>query len=140
MRLDDGRALPAFFGQALRNEAVTVFGDGTQTRSFCYVDDMVEGVYRLLLSDHVQPVNIGNPEEVSLLDFAREILALTGSNSEIVFGPLPADDPRQRQPDITKARILLGWEPRISRAEGLHRTYMYFKNLPPAMLSIRQNL
>ncbi len=130
MRLNDGRALPAFIGQALRGEDLTVFGDGSQTRSFCYVDDLVEGIYRLLLSDYVSPVNIGNPTEISLLDFAKEILALTGSSRQIVFKPLPVDDPKQRQPDITKARNLLGWSPQVSRSEGLRITYDYFKSLP----------
>jgi dTDP-glucose 4,6-dehydratase len=130
MRLNDGRALPAFIGQALRGEDLTVFGDGSQTRSFCYVDDLVEGICRLLLSDYVSPVNIGNPTEISLLDFAKEILALTGSSRQIVFKPLPVDDPKQRQPDITKARNLLGWSPQVSRSEGLRITYDYFKSLP----------
>jgi dTDP-glucose 4,6-dehydratase len=130
MRLNDGRALPAFIGQALRGEDLTVFGDGSQTRSFCYVDDLVEGIYRLLLSDYAYPVNIGNPTEISLLDFAKEILTLTGSSQKIVFKPLPMDDPKQRQPDITKARTLLGWEPKVSRADGLRITYEYFKSLP----------
>ena len=130
MRLNDGRALPAFIGQALRGEDLTVFGDGSQTRSFCYVDDLVEGIYRLLLSDYRQPVNIGNPDEISLKDFAEEILALTGSKVSITYKPLPADDPKQRQPDITKAKQLLGWQPTVNRKEGLKRTYEYFKNLP----------
>lgn len=130
MRLNDGRALPAFIGQALRGEDLTVFGDGSQTRSFCYVDDLVEGVYRLLMSDYVQPVNIGNPDEISLLDFAKEILALTGSNQRIVFKDLPVDDPKQRQPDISRAKAILQWEPRVSRAEGLKKTYDFFKALP----------
>jgi dTDP-glucose 4,6-dehydratase len=130
MRLNDGRALPAFIGQALRGEDLTVFGDGSQTRSFCYVDDLVEGIYRLLLSDYAYPVNIGNPTEISLLDFAKEILTLTGSSQKIIFKPLPMDDPKQRQPDITKARHLLGWEPKVSRADGLRITYEYFKSLP----------
>lgn len=130
MRLNDGRALPAFIGQALRGEDLTVFGDGSQTRSFCYVDDLVEGIYRLLLSDYHLPVNIGNPDEISLKEFAEEILALTGSKVSIAYKPLPADDPKQRQPDISKARQLLGWQPAISRKEGLKRTYEYFKNLP----------
>jgi dTDP-glucose 4,6-dehydratase len=130
MRLNDGRALPAFIGQALRGEDLTVFGDGSQTRSFCYVDDLIEGIYRLLLSDYAYPVNIGNPTEISLLDFAKEILALTGASQKIVFKPLPVDDPKQRQPDITKAKQILGWEPRVSRAEGLRITYEYFKSLP----------
>jgi dTDP-glucose 4,6-dehydratase len=130
MRLNDGRALPAFIGQALRGEDLTVFGDGSQTRSFCYVDDLVEGICRLLYSDHVQPVNIGNPDEISLKDFAEEIIKLTGTNQKIVYKPLPTDDPRQRQPDITKAKKILGWEPKVSRREGLKITYEYFKSLP----------
>lgn len=130
MRLNDGRALPAFIGQALRGEDITVFGDGSQTRSFCYVDDLVEGIYRLLMSDYSLPVNIGNPNEISLLDFAKEVLKLTGAGVKIVHKPLPVDDPKQRRPDITKAKELLGWEPTIDRADGLKRTYDYFKNLP----------
>jgi len=130
MRLNDGRALPAFIGQALRGEDLTVFGDGSQTRSFCYVDDLVEGIYRLLLSDYAYPVNIGNPVEISLKDFAEEILKLTGASTKIVYKPLPVDDPKQRKPDITKAKELLGWEPKVSRAEGLKITYEYFKDLP----------
>ncbi|HMR91329.1 MAG TPA: SDR family oxidoreductase [Chitinophagaceae bacterium] len=131
MRLNDGRALPAFIGQALRGEDLTVFGDGSQTRSFCYVDDLVEGIYRLLLNDYVYPVNIGNPNEITLKEFAEEILALTGNKVKLVHKPLPVDDPKQRQPDITKAKTLLGWEPKVSRAEGLKITYEYFKSLPP---------
>src|SRR5215218_5424355 len=130
MRLNDGRALPAFVGQALKGEDITVFGDGSQTRSFCFVDDLIEGIYRLLMSDHAQPVNIGNPDEISLKDFAEEVLALTGNKVKIVFRPLPADDPKQRKPDITKAKTILGWEPKVERAEGLARTYQYFKALP----------
>ncbi len=130
MRLNDGRALPAFIGQALRGEDLTVFGDGSQTRSFCYVDDLVEGIHRLLLSDYAQPVNIGNPDEISLKDFADEIIRLTGTTQKIVYKPLPTDDPKQRRPDITKAREILGWEPRVNRAEGLKITYEYFKSLP----------
>lgn len=130
MRLNDGRALPAFIGQALRGEDITVFGDGSQTRSFCYVDDLVEGIYRLLMSDYSMPVNIGNPNEISLLDFAKEVLKLTGAGVKIVHKPLPVDDPKQRRPDITKAKEILGWEPTIDRAEGLKITYAYFKNLP----------
>ncbi len=130
MRLNDGRALPAFIGQALRGEDITVFGDGSQTRSFCYVDDLVEGIYRLLMSDYSMPVNIGNPNEITLLDFAKEVLKLTGAGVKIVHKPLPVDDPKQRRPDITKAKQLLGWEPTIDRAEGLKMTYAYFKNLP----------
>ena len=132
MRLNDGRALPAFIGQALRGEDLTVFGDGSQTRSFCYVDDLVEGIYRLLLSDYAQPVNIGNPNEISLKDFAEEVLKLTGSKVKIIYKPLPVDDPKQRQPDITKAKTILGWEPKVDRAEGLKKTYDYFKSLPPS--------
>ncbi|MDF2385196.1 SDR family oxidoreductase [Nostoc ellipsosporum NOK] len=137
MRLNDGRVLPAFIGQVLRNENITVFGDGSQTRSFCYVDDLVEGVYRLLHSDYVNPVNIGNPDEISLLDFAREIQALSGGRSEIVFKPLPMDDPKQRQPDISKARQLLNWEPRIDRKKGVQITYNYFKSLPTEALYLQ---
>ncbi len=130
MRLNDGRALPAFIGQALRGEDLTVFGDGSQTRSFCYVDDLVEGIYRLLLSDYPYPVNVGNPVEISLLDFAKEIITLTGTNQKIIFKPLPVDDPRQRKPDISKAQSILGWEPRVDRATGLKITYDYFRSLP----------
>ena len=130
MRLNDGRALPAFIGQALRGESLTVFGNGSQTRSFCYVDDLVEGIYRLLLSDYHMPVNIGNPDEISLLEFAQEILQLTGSAVSITHKPLPVDDPKQRRPDISKAKEILGWQPVISRSEGLKRTYDYFRNLP----------
>jgi dTDP-glucose 4,6-dehydratase len=135
MRLNDGRALPAFIGQALRGEDLTVFGDGSQTRSFCYVDDLVEGIYRLLLSDCSDPVNLGNPDEITLLEFAEEILKLTGANQQIVFKPLPVDDPKQRRPDITKAREVLGWEPKVNRAEGLAKTYEYFKQLTPEELN-----
>src|SRR3954466_13514376 len=130
MRLNDGRALPAFIGQALRGEDLTVFGDGSQTRSFCYVDDLVEGIYRLLMSDYPQPVNIGNPNEISLKDFAEEILELTGNKVKIVYKQLPVDDPKQRQPDITKAKEILNWQPKVSRKEGLKITYEYFKSLP----------
>ncbi|MCB0716156.1 MAG: UDP-glucuronic acid decarboxylase family protein [Chitinophagaceae bacterium] len=129
MRLHDGRALPTFIGQALRGENLTVFGDGSQTRSFCYVDDLVEGIYRLLLSDYTQPVNIGNPDEISLLDFAKEILQLTDAQQKIIFKPLPVDDPQQRQPDISKAKEILDWTPKISRAEGLKLTLKYFTSL-----------
>jgi dTDP-glucose 4,6-dehydratase len=130
MRLNDGRALPAFIGQALRGEDLTVFGDGSQTRSFCYVDDLVEGIYRLLLSDYHLPVNIGNPSEITLKQFAEEVISLTGTRQKIVYRPLPEDDPRQRRPDITRARTILGWEPRVERREGLKITYEYFKSLP----------
>lgn len=129
MRLNDGRALPAFIGQALRGEDITVFGDGAQTRSFCYIDDLIDGVYRLLHSDYHLPVNIGNPDEVSIKDFAKEILALTGVDQKIVFRPLPQDDPMQREPDISKAKEILNWEPKINRKEGLKMTYDYFKSL-----------
>lgn len=128
MRLDDGRALPAFMSQALKGEDLTIFGDGSQTRSFCYVDDLVEGIYRLLLSDYQFPVNIGNPEEITLLQFAQEIQKLCNAKSNLSYHPLPKDDPKQRKPDITKAKELLGWEPKVSREEGLKRTYEYFKN------------
>jgi dTDP-glucose 4,6-dehydratase len=131
MRLNDGRALPAFIGQALRGEDLTVFGDGSQTRSFCYVDDLIEGIYRLLMSDYALPVNIGNPSEITLKDFAEEVIALTGTDRKIIYKPLPADDPKQRKPDITKAKKILQWEPRVGRKEGLKITYDYFKSLPP---------
>ncbi|MDD5360766.1 MAG: SDR family oxidoreductase [Ignavibacteria bacterium] len=129
MRLNDGRALPAFIGQAIRGEDITVFGDGSQTRSFCYVDDQVEGIFRLLMSDYTMPVNIGNPDEITIKEFAEEIIKLTGTNQKIVYKPLPTDDPKQRQPDITKAKKILGWEPKISRKEGLKITYNYFKKI-----------
>jgi dTDP-glucose 4,6-dehydratase len=129
MRLNDGRVLPAFIGQALRGEDLTVFGDGSQTRSFCFVDDEVEGIYRLLMSDYTYPVNIGNPDEITILDFAEEIIGLTGTQQKIVMKPLPKDDPKQRQPDISKARSILGWEPKVSRSEGLKITLDYFKSL-----------
>jgi len=134
MRLNDGRVLPAFIGQALRGEDLTIFGDGSQTRSFCYVDDLVEGIYRLLMSDYALPVNIGNPAEITIKDFAEEIIKLTGTSQKVVYKPLPKDDPKQRQPDITKAREILSWEPRVERAEGLRRTYEYFKSLPKERL------
>jgi dTDP-glucose 4,6-dehydratase len=134
MRLNDGRVLPAFIGQALRGEDLSVFGDGSQTRSFCYVDDLVEGIYRLLLSEYPYPVNIGNPDEITILQFAEEIQKLTGRHAKISFNPLPKDDPMQRQPDITKAKELLNWEPKISRAEGLKITYEYFNSLPEEAL------
>lgn len=129
MRLNDGRVLPAFIGQALRGEDMTMFGDGTQTRSFCYVDDLVEGIYRLLMSDYVLPMNIGNPSEITIREFGEEIIKLTGTRQKLISLPLPQDDPKQRQPDITKARKILGWEPRVSRAEGLKITYAYFQSL-----------
>ena len=127
MRLDDGRVLPAFVSQALRGEDLTVFGDGTQTRSFCYVDDLVEGIYRLLMSDYAQPVNVGNPAEITIGEFAEEIIRLTGTDQKVIYKPLPQDDPKQRRPDITKAKEILGWEPKYSRAEGLKPTLEYFK-------------
>ena len=130
MRLNDGRVLPAFIGQALRGEDLTVFGDGSQTRSFCYVDDLVEGIYRLLFSDYAQPVNIGNPDEITIKDFGEEIIKLTGTKQKMVYHDLPTDDPKQRRPDITKARKILNWEPLIGREEGLKITYEYFKSLP----------
>tara|TARA_B100000809_G_scaffold266639_1_gene330433 strand:- start:2817 stop:3800 length:984 start_codon:yes stop_codon:yes gene_type:complete len=129
MRLNDGRVLPAFIGQALRGEDLTVFGKGNQTRSFCYVDDLVEGIYRLLLSDYELPVNIGNPDEITILDFCKEIIKLTGTDQKIIYKDLPVNDPMQRQPDITKAIALLGWEPKVNRADGLKITYEYFKSL-----------
>ena len=134
MRLNDGRVLPAFIGQALRGEDLTVFGDGSQTRSFCYVDDLIEGIYRLLHSDYQYPVNIGNPDEITIMDFAQEIIKLTGTNQKIISKPLPQDDPKQRQPDITLARSVLDWEPKVHRAEGLRRTYEYFKGLSKEVL------
>ncbi|WP_457651255.1 UDP-glucuronic acid decarboxylase family protein [Rhodocaloribacter sp.] len=127
MRLDDGRALPTFMGQALRGEPITVFGDGSQTRSFCYVDDLVEGIFRLLMSDEADPVNLGNPDEITILDFAKEVIRLTGSASTIAFKPLPEDDPKVRQPDITLARERLGWSPKVDRTDGLKRTLAYFE-------------
>ncbi len=129
MRLNDGRVIPAFMGQALRGEDITVFGDGSQTRSFCYVDDQVEGIYKLLLSDYSYPVNIGNPHEISISDFAEEIIKLTGTDQKVIYKPLPVDDPMQRQPDISLAKKLLNWEPKVDRAEGMRITYDYFKNL-----------
>src|SRR5690554_5231742 len=129
MRLNDGRVIPAFIGQALRGEDLTVFGDGSQTRSFCYVDDQIEGLYRLLLSDYPLPVNIGNTGEITILEFAKEIIKLTGTDQKIIFKPLPKDDPLQREPDISKAKEILDWEPKVSRQEGMKKTYEYFKSL-----------
>lgn len=134
MRLNDGRVLPAFIGQALRGEDLTMFGDGSQTRAFCYVDDLVEGIYRLLLSDYPHPVNIGNPNEITIKEFGEEIIKLTGTSQKLISKPLPTDDPKQRKPDITKAKEILGWEPKVSRAEGLKITYEYFKTLSPEEL------
>jgi len=139
MRLNDGRVLPAFIGQALRGEDITIFGDGSQTRAFCYVDDLVEGIYRLLLSDYSLPVNIGNPAEITIKEFAEEIIALTGTDQKVVYKDLPQDDPKQRQPDITKAREILGWEPKVTREEGLRITYDYFRNLPQERLYEESN-
>ncbi|APG60813.1 UDP-glucuronic acid decarboxylase family protein [Christiangramia salexigens] len=139
MRLNDGRVIPAFIGQALRGEDLTVFGDGSQTRSFCFVDDQVEGIYRLLLSDYSEPVNIGNPDEISILDFASEIIKLTGTDQKITFEELPQDDPMQRQPDISRAKEVLGWEPKVSREEGMKITYDYFKNLGAEELEKREH-
>ena len=135
MRLNDGRVLPAFIGQALRGEDLTVFGDGSQTRSFCYVDDLIEGIYRLLHSDYASPVNIGNPDEITIKQFCEEIIKLTGTDQKIVYKPLPQDDPKQRRPDISKARELLKWEPKVNRAEGLKITYEYFKSLSEEALA-----
>jgi len=134
MRLNDGRVLPAFMGQALRGEDLTVFGDGSQTRSFCYVDDLVEGIYRLLLSDCADPVNVGNPHEITIGQFAEEIIKLTGTDQKVIYKPLPTDDPKQRQPDITKAKAILNWGPNVDRAEGLRITWEYFKSLPTERL------
>ncbi len=139
MRLNDGRVLPAFIGQALRGEDLTVFGDGSQTRSFCYVDDQVEGIYRLLMSDYNLPVNIGNPDEITISEFAEEIVKLTGTKQKVIYKPLPQDDPKQRQPNTTKAREILGWEAKVSRAEGLKITYEYFKSLPQEVLYQRDH-
>jgi dTDP-glucose 4,6-dehydratase len=129
MRLNDGRVLPAFIGQALRGEDLTVFGDGSQTRSFCYVDDLVEGIFRLLMSDYSQPVNIGNPDEITIGEFAEEIINLTGTSQKVIYKDLPQDDPMQRQPEITKAINILDWKPKVNRAEGLKITYDYFRSL-----------
>ncbi|MCH9661210.1 MAG: SDR family oxidoreductase [Bacteroidetes bacterium] len=139
MRLNDGRVIPAFMGQALRGEDLTVFGDGLQTRSFCYVDDQIDGIYRLLVSDYSFPVNIGNPDEITILDFAQEIIKLTGTDQKIVFKELPKDDPLQRQPDITKAKEILGWEAKTSREEGMRKTFDYFKNLSQDELFKREH-
>ncbi len=133
MRVNDGRVLPAFFSQAIRGEGLTIFGDGSQTRSFCYVDDLVEGIYRLLLSDYTQPVNIGNPDEITIKEFAEEVLQLVGNpKAHLTYKPLPVDDPKVRQPDISRAREVLGWEPKVPRSEGLKITYEYFKKVVPA--------
>jgi len=139
MRLNDGRVLPAFIGQALRGEDLTVFGDGSQTRSFCYVDDLIEGIYRLLLSEYAQPVNIGNPDEITIKQFGEEIIKLTGTSQKLILKDLPVDDPKQRRPDITKAKAILNWEPKISRAEGLKITYDYFRSLPNEVLFAKEH-
>lgn len=134
MRLNDGRVVPAFIGQALRGQNLTVFGNGSQTRSFTYIDDQVEGIFRLLMSNYAGPINIGNPEETTILEFAEEIIKLTGTGQKIVFKPLPQDDPLQRQPDISRAKEILGWEPAVSRSEGLKKAYGYFKAMSPEEL------
>ena len=139
MRLNDGRVVPAFMGQALRGEDLTVFGDGSQTRSFCYIDDQVEGIYRLLMSDYTNPINIGNPHETTILEFAQEIIRLTGTDQKIIYKPLPKDDPTQRQPDITRAKEILGWEPKVGRAEGLKKVFAYFKSLSPEELHDKEH-
>ena len=139
MRLNDGRVLPAFIGQALRGEDLTMFGDGSQTRSFCYVSDLVDGIYRLLMSDYVQPVNIGNPSEITIREFGEEILKLTGAKQKLISLPLPTDDPKQRRPDITKAKQILGWEPKVARAEGLKITFEYFKSLSAEELNKKEH-
>ena len=139
MRLNDGRVVPAFMGQALRGEDLTVFGDGSQTRSFCYIDDQVEGIYRLLMSDYTNPINIGNPHETTILEFAQEIIRLTGTDQKIIYKPLPKDDPTQRQPDITRAKEILGWEPKVGRAEGLKKVFNYFKSLTPEELHDKEH-
>ncbi|WP_422082721.1 UDP-glucuronic acid decarboxylase family protein [Ulvibacterium sp.] len=139
MRLNDGRVVPAFMGQALRGEDLTIFGDGSQTRSFCYIDDQIEGIYRLLFSDYIHPINIGNPHEITIKEFAEEIIKLTGTDQRIVYKPLPQDDPLQRQPDITRAKEILGWEPVVKREEGLKIVYDYFKSLDPEELQKKEH-
>lgn len=139
MRLNDGRVLPAFIGQSLRGEDLTVFGDGSQTRSFCYVDDLIEGIVRLLFSDYSDPVNIGNPDEITIGDFAEEIIKLTGTTQKVIYKDLPVNDPKQRQPDITRAKSILDWTPKISREEGLKLTYEYFKNLSQEELFLKEH-
>ncbi len=139
MRLNDGRVVPAFMGQALRGEDLTVFGDGSQTRSFTYIDDQVEGIYRLLMSDYVEPVNIGNPDETTILEFAQEIIKLTGTGQKIIYKELPKDDPLQRQPDISRAKEILGWEPKVHRSEGLKKVFEYFKSLSPEELQKKEH-
>jgi len=139
MRLNDGRVVPAFMGQALRGEDLTVFGDGKQTRSFCYIDDQVEGIYKLLMSDYTDPINIGNPHETTIMEFAQEIIKLTGTDQKIIHKPLPKDDPTQRQPDITRAREILNWEPKVDRSEGLKHVYEYFSSLSPEELKNKEH-
>ena len=139
MRLNDGRVVPAFMGQALRGEDLTVFGDGSQTRSFTYIDDQVEGIYRLLMSDYVEPVNIGNPDETTILEFAQEIIKLTGTGQKIIYKELPKDDPLQRQPDISRAKEILGWEPKVHRSEGLKKVFEYFKSLSSEELQKKEH-
>ena len=139
MRLNDGRVVPAFMGQALRGEDLTVFGDGSQTRSFTYIDDQVEGIYRLLMSDYVEPINIGNPDETTILEFAEEIIKLTGTDQKIVYRRLPQDDPLQRQPDISRAKEILDWEPKVHRSEGLKKVFEYFKSLSPEELHRKEH-
>ena len=139
MRLNDGRVIPAFIGQALRGEDLTVFGNGLQTRSFCFVDDQVEGIYKLLFSDYSNPVNIGNPHEITIKDFAEEIIKLTQTNQKVVYRPLPKDDPMQRQPDITRAKEILNWEPKVKRSEGMKITYEYFKGLSKEELQKKEH-
>jgi dTDP-glucose 4,6-dehydratase len=139
MRLNDGRVLPAFIGQALRGEDLTVFGDGSQTRSFCYVDDQVDGIFKLLISDYPYPINIGNPDEITISQFADEIIELTGTDQKVIYKDLPKDDPMQRQPNIDKAKEILGWEPKVSRQEGLKITYEYFKGLTQEKLYSKEH-
>ncbi|MDT0606237.1 UDP-glucuronic acid decarboxylase family protein [Croceitalea rosinachiae] len=139
MRLNDGRVVPAFMGQALRGEDLTVFGDGSQTRSFTYIDDQVEGIFRLLMSDYVEPVNIGNPDETTIKEFAEEIIKLTGTDQKIIYKPLPQDDPLQRQPDITRAKEILGWQPKVHRSEGLKKVFEYFKSLSSEELQKKEH-
>ncbi len=139
MRLNDGRVIPAFMGQALRGEDLTVFGDGSQTRSFCYVDDLIEGIYKLLLSNYELPINIGNPHEISIKDFAEEIIKLTNTNQKVIYKDLPVDDPMQRQPDITLAKKILNWEPKVSRTIGMQKTYSFFKALPHSALNKKEH-
>lgn len=139
MRLDDGRAIPAFIGQALKGEDLTIFGDGSQTRSFCYVDDQVEGIYKLLMANYSYPVNIGKPEEITIYEFAKEVIALSGGNSKIIYLPLPKNDPIQRRPDISLAKKLLGWQPTTSREEGIHITFNYFKAVLAKQLQYKKD-